>query len=461
MNFGLRMEHESGVTERHNGLITDFNTAAMNPVYGNGEVEYAGVNGGPTHVGDYQGIKWGPRGGVAYQLNSKTVVRGGYGIFWAPQIYLGGPFATLGYANNTQYQGQTFADAQGALTNPFPSGLLAPLGNSQGVNAGIGTNLTLVDPKTKAPMIQQYSVDVQRELGGGIALEVGYVGSHSTHLTLGNPQININALNPSYLSQGATALNAEVTNPFYGNPLVAAGTLSSKQISAFRLLLPYPAYTEIEQIFGDQNHAAYNSMVVKAQKRFSHGLTFLSTLTWSKNMDESSGGVGSSLNSGAQNAPQNPYNTAAEYSLSNVDTPIRVATAITYELPIGKGKPFLGGINRLADFVVGGWSVNAVSVYQTGFPLQVYQTNANSEYGYDAQRPNLTGSAIGTSGSVESAPEQLHQCGSFFHRRTRHLRQHAPHPFHARSRPEELGHVGVQELLNHRTDEGSVPSGST
>jgi hypothetical protein len=402
LNFGLRMEHESGVTEANNGLIVGFNTAANNPVYGKGEVEYAGLGGAPDHVGNYQGIKWGPRGGIAYQLNSKTVVRGGYGIFWAPQLYLGGPFGTLGYANNTQYTGLPYSQVAGVLSNPFPSGLLAPLGNSQGVNAGIGSNVSFVDPNTKAPMIQQYSVDVQRELWGGIALEVGYVGSHSTHLTLGNPNININALNPSNLSLGTTALNAQVANPLYGNPLVVSGTLSGPTVSAFRLLLPYPAYTELEEIFGDQNHASYNSAVIKAQKRFSHGLTFLSTLTLSKNMDESSGGVGSSLNSGAQNAPQNPYNTAAEYSLSNVDTPVRWATAITYELPVGKGRPFLGNANRIVDWTIGGWSVNTVSVYQTGFPLQIYQTNSNSAYGYDAQRPNMTSTAPGTSGSVEN-----------------------------------------------------------
>ena len=402
VNFGLRMEHESGVTEDHNGLIVDFNTAATNPVYGKGEVEYAGLNGAPNHVGNYQGIKWGPRGGVAYQLNSKTVIRGGYGIFWAPQLYLGGPFGTLGYANNTQYTGLTYAQDKGGLYNPFPNGLLAPLGNSLGVNAGIGTNLQLVDPTTKAPMIQQYSVDVQRELMGGIALEVGYVGSHSTHLTLGNPQININALPNSDLSQGTAALNTQVTNPLYGNPLVASGTLSSPTVAAFRLLLPYPAYTEIEQIFGDQNHASYNSMVIKAQKRLSYGLTFLSTLTVSKNMDESSGGVGTSLNGGAQGAPQNPYNTQAEYSLSNVDAPLRWTTAITYDLPVGKGRRYLGNSSKALDLVLGGWAINTVSVYQSGFPLQIYQQNFNSEYGYDAQRPNETGSAIGTSGSVVS-----------------------------------------------------------
>jgi hypothetical protein len=404
INLGLRMEHESGVEEAGNGLIVNFNQNATNvlapQVSGlnlKGAVQYAGVGGAPTSVGNYQGIKWGPRGGGAWQMNSKTVVRGGYGIFWAPQIYLGGPLGTLGYANNTEFTGKSTTDV---LTNPFPQGLLAPIGNTLGAAAGVGTTFSLVDPNTKAPMIQQYSIDVQRELGGGVALEVGYVGSHSTHLTLGNPNININALNPSNLSLGATALDAQVANPFAG--VISSGTLSGSTISNFRTLLPFPAYTAINYIFGDQNHASYNSMVIKAQKRFSHGLTFLSTMTWSKNMDESSGGVGSSLNGGAQNAPQNPYNTAAEYSLSNVDTPFRLASAITYELPIGKGKMLLGNSNRALDLIVGGWTVNAVSVYQTGFPLQIFQNNANSAYGYGAQRPDMTSTAPGTSGSVEA-----------------------------------------------------------
>jgi hypothetical protein len=142
-------------------------------------------------------------------------------------------------------------------------------------------------------------------------------------------------------------------------------------------------------------------MVVKGQKRFSHGLTFLSTFTWSKNMDESSGGVGSSLNPGAQGAPQNPYNTGAEYSLSNVDTPLRWATSISYELPIGRGKDLVNINNRALDLIAGGWVINTVSVYETGFPLQIYQTDLNSAYGYGAQRPDMTGTAPGTSGSVE------------------------------------------------------------
>ena len=405
INAGLRWEHEGGTQEANNGLIVNFNESAASPIASEvpglnlkGAVEYAGVGGAPTHVGDYNFNKWGPRGGIAWQLDSKTVVRGGYGLFWAPQLYLGGPIGTLGYANNTQYTGKSSTDV---LTNPFPDGLLQPVGNTLGAAAGIGSNFSLVDPQTLSPRVQQYSIDIQREVGFGIALEVGYVGSHSTHLTLGQPNINIDALNPSYLSQGSAALDAQVPNPFFGVPGVAAGTLSGSTVSAYQLLLPFPAYTGINEIFGDNNHASYNSMVIKAQKRLSRGLTFLSTFTWSKNMDESSGGVGTSLNGGAQGAPQNPYNTAAEYSLSNVDTPLRWATAISYQLPIGKGKQ-LNIENRALDMIAGGWVINTVSVYETGFPLQIYQTDLNSAYGYGAQRPNETGTAPGTSGSVES-----------------------------------------------------------
>jgi trimeric autotransporter adhesin len=403
LNFGLRWEHEGGIQEANNGLIVGFDRNAANPLASQvpglnlkGQVLYAGLNGAPIQAGNYNSSKFGPRAGIAYQLNSKTVIRGGYGLFWAPQIYRGGPIATLGYANNTQYTGVPTSDV---LTNPFPSGLLAPLGNSQGTSAGIGTSFSLVDPNTKSPRVHQYSVDVQREIWGGVAVEVAYVGSHSTHLTLGQPSININALDPANLAKGNAALNAAVPNPFVN--AITSGTLSGKTISAFRLLLPFPAYQSISAIFGDQNHASYNSMVIKAQKRLSHGLTFLSTLTVSKNMDASSGGVGSSLNSGAQGAPQNPYNFEAEYSLSNVDTPLRWATSLSYELPVGKGK--MVNTNRAVDLIAGGWTINAVNVYQTGFPLQIYQTDFNSGYGYGAQRPNLSSSSSpGTSGSVES-----------------------------------------------------------
>jgi hypothetical protein len=337
---------------------------------------------------------------VAYQLNNKTVIRGGYGIFYAPQIALGGPLSTLGYSANTSFTGST--NSSGVLTstlaNPFPGGLVQPSGNSLGTSAGLGQSFSLVAPDAKGPRIQQYSIDVQRELPGNLALEVAYIGSHSTDLALGSGQININALNPTYLSQGTTALTTPVANPYAG--VITTGTLSQSTIPAFYLLLPYSAYGAINEIYGPQNHASYNSMVIKAQKRLSHGLILLSAFTWSKNQDESNNPAGNYLNSGAQGYPQNPYDVAAEYSLSNFDTPLRWTTSLSYDLPFGKGRPFANS-SRLVDAVVGGWTVNSVIIYQTGFPLQIYQNDSNSQYGYGAMRPNATGTSPATSGSVE------------------------------------------------------------
>src|ERR1044072_365025 len=125
----------------------------------------------------------------------------------------------------------------------------------------------------------------------------------------------------------------------------------------------------------------------------SKGLTFLSTLTWSRNYDISSGGAGNFLNAGAS-GPQNPYDLESEYALSNVDSPLRWSTAFSYELPFGKSGKFM-------KMIAGGWSINAVSVYQTGFPLQITQsTNNNSVFGYASQRPNATGVSPVTSGDL-------------------------------------------------------------
>ncbi len=407
VNFGLRWEREDGVSEAHNALITGFNTTVANVLASQvsgispvGAVEYAGVGGAPTTVGNYNKNKFAPRVGVAYQLTPKTILRGGYGIFYAPQIALGAPISTLGYSATTSYNGSVNSLGQpvSTLANPFPNGLIQPSGNSAGAAAGLGQSFSLVDPNAKSPMVQQYSFDVQRELPGNIALEVGYVGSHTTNLTLGTGSININALNPSYLSMGTSALNASVANPYYG--LVSSGTLSGQKVPQYQLLLPYSTYQAINLIYSSKNHAEYNSMIVKAQKRFSKGLTFLSALTWSRTMDESNNTAGNSLNGGQQGAPQNPYDLAAEYSLSNFDTPLRWASSFSYDLPFGKGRPYMNN-NRILDALVGGWSINSVIVYQTGFPMQIYQSDSNSIYGYGAQRPNATGTSAGTSGSVE------------------------------------------------------------
>jgi len=406
VNAGLRWEHESGLAERNNGMVVNFNGAVANPLAANvsgispmGEVVYAG--NGRTTAGNPYSSKWGPRVGLAYQLNSKTVVRAGYGIFFAPQYALGSPLATVGYNQTTPYIATTnnFQTSAGSLSNPFPNGILPPVGKSLGALTAIGQSFSLIDPNARSPYVQQYSLDIQRELPFGIATEVGFVGSKSSHLVLGEGNINENALNPALLSLGP-ALTQNVPNPFYGHG--GTGVIGTPTVQQSQLLLPYPTYGEIEKTASDNNKAKYYSLVMKAQKRFSHGLNFLSTFTWSRNWDESTGGAGNTLNGG--NLPaQNPYNLAGEYSFANIDSPFRWSTSVSYELPFGKGKEFANNVNTALDYVVGGWVLNTVSVFQTGFPLEITQaTNFNSAFGYDSQRPNATGVSPVTSGSLEA-----------------------------------------------------------
>ena len=406
VNYGLRWERELGLQESHNGLITNFATGSNNPLAQNvtgitpqGYVQFAGQNGASTNVGNFSGSKFGPRVGVAYQLNSKTTIRGGYGLFYAPQFALGAPISPPGYTSETSYiaTNDGYKTPAGSLSNPFPSGISSPVGNSLGALTAIGQSFSLVDPKAKSPRVQQFSVDLQRELPFGIALEVGYVGSSSANLGLNAPSININALNPSLL--GTSGLTNSVANPFYNHG--GTGIIGGPTVGQYQLLLPYPTYGAINVSYSSYNHARYDSAIFKAQKRLSHGLTFLSSLTFSRNLDASAGGAGNTLN-GGNKGPQNPYNLGSEYGLSNINTPWNWATAVTYELPIGKGKPFLGSANKVLDYAVGGWAFNTVGVMHTGFPLQISQsTNNNSIFGYASQRPNATGTSPGTSGSLE------------------------------------------------------------
>jgi hypothetical protein len=404
LNIGLRWEHEAGLYEVNHGMLVNFDGTVANPLAANvtgiqpkGAVVFAG-NGKDT-VGHPYSSKWGPRFGLAYQFDPKTVLRAGYGIFFAPQFALGAPIATVGYNQTTSYIASTDNNQTpaGILSNPFPSGILQPVGNSLGASTGIGQSFSLIDPHARSPYVQQFSFDIQRELPFGIAAEVGFVGSKSSHLSLGAASLNENALNPTLLPLGS-ALTQSVPNPFFNHG--GTGVIGTANVQRSQLLLPYPTYGAINLQFNDNNKAVYDSIILKAQKRYSQGMTLLSTFTWSRNRDESAGGVGNTLN-GGNKGPQNPYDLASEYSFSNIDSPFRWTASISYELPFGKGKKFMTRGGAL-DYVLGGWVINTVSIFQTGFPLQITQaTNFNSAFGYASQRPNATGVSPVTSGSLD------------------------------------------------------------
>jgi hypothetical protein len=342
-------------------------------------------------------VKAAPRFGFAYSLNDKTVVRGGYGIFWAPSFF---NFQNaIGYSQSTSIVTSTNGNFTPAasLTNPYPTGRLQPTGNSLGGLSGVGQAITVFSPGTQsAGYVQQYSLEVQRQAPAGFVLTAGALGSHSLHLIESGQ--NIDQLNPAYLPLGS-ALTQSVTNPLYGSGGV--GSVGTKTVSRAQLLLPFPQYSSVVLANSDSAGNRYYSFYFRAQRRFANGLSLLASYTWSRSLDNV---IGLNLAGTSQitspTGPQNAYNLNGEWSLSTQDVPNRFSTAITYELPFGKGKLFLAD-NRILDWVVGGWSANAFGVIQSGYPLSITQPNNNSVIGASYQRPNATGISPETSGFTD------------------------------------------------------------
>jgi hypothetical protein len=253
--------------------------------------------------------------------------------------------------------------------------------------------------------VNQFSADVQHQFPFGIAAEIGYIASRSHHLlsaSTATGALLINQVPTPDLSMGS-ALTQSVPNPFYGKG-GAAGIVAGATVAHAQLLMPFPEYGAVTENT-NPSHAMYDSMVAKAQKRFTRGLTFLATFTWSKNRDNTWGAAPSNyFNTFAGSTPptavQNVYDLNAEWALAAANTPLRFTASWTWDLPFGKGKPFLSG-RRLLDYAAGGWHVQGLTIYQCGFPMFIYQTNQNSVIGTGEQRPNATGISPAVPGKPE------------------------------------------------------------
>ncbi len=411
MNVGLRYEYETGVAEVQQRMAVGFNQTAINPIGANlpagsgvipyGVIQFAGINGNPNACCSPSHTKFGPRFGTAYQLSPKTTLRAGIGIFYAPIGFAAGE-SSPGYNQTNEYVASNNGNATPAnsLSNPFPQGIPQPSGNTLGALTSVGNSFTYLAPnRASGGTVYQYSADIQRELWGGIAFEVGYVGSRSTGLSpsptsQSNDTLPINEVSPANVALGQAYLNTAVPNPFFGLP-GATGIIGAATTTRAQLLRPFPEYGTINEVVA-LSHARYDSLVWKLQKRFTHGLTFLTSFTWSRNEDNewASGGSNAfnTLGSSGQGFIQNIYNIGAEWALAAANTPLKWSASWTYELPFGKGKPFAHDSNIL-NYVIGGWELQGVALVQGGFPLFVYQTNLNANIGVSStygQRPNAS-----------------------------------------------------------------------
>ena len=414
LNFGLRYEFEQGLQEKDNRITVGFDRDRVFPVQVpglnlRGGLMYAGEDGYPTHQSDPSTTKFAPRGGFAYSLNERTVLRGGYGLFFAPNQYAfpnENRLGTRGFTAITTYfasnDGGLTPCATCTLTNPFPNGIEQPVGSSLGLVTGAGGNLNFVDQFRESAYVHQYSLDLQREIRNDISVSIGYLGSRSENLAVGGTNsntVNINQLEVRYQSLGTALLDA-VPNPFFGNPVF--GAFSRQQtIARGQLLRPYPQFGDILAHQVSAGKARYNAMVLKFNKRFTRGWGANVNYTYSANKDNLFGEVNYfSNNNNALARPLDNYDLDAEYGTSLLDTPHRLNISGIYELPFGQGRRWLSKPGVI-DVLLGGWAISAIGSYQSGFPNVIAQDNNNSGLLGSFQRPNLTGTDPATSGSTE------------------------------------------------------------
>lgn len=350
---------------------------------------------------DSDSNNWQPRVGFAYALNSKTSIRSGYGLFYtlSRATVFGRPGTGFTINSPAIWSLDSNLTLNARLNNPFPNGLLLPPGRTQGDNTLLGFNAsTIVASNNRNPEYHSWNFSVQRELPLHSVLEVNYTGSRGVHLFM--PVTTLSPLPQSAWGLGRTALAALVPNPFLGQITDSRSPLSLATVSRSRLLRPMAQFDgtgvgTAEPARGDSN---YHALQVKWEKRFGQGLTVLSHYTWSKMIDNVSHSSGNVSWLGGSTSLQNIWDLRGERALSSHDIAHRMVLTGTYELPFGRGRKFGSNMNRVVNWVAGGWNLSGFALFQGGNPLQVNQNGGAMWDG--TQRPNLIGDPS-TSGPVQ------------------------------------------------------------
>ncbi|HEY2017352.1 MAG TPA: TonB-dependent receptor, partial [Bryobacteraceae bacterium] len=367
LNLGLRWEYEGPVKERRN-VFPNFDPTVPSALAGpaglsnlKGGYTFPGTNGIPNGVTDPNYKNFGPRLGFAYQLDAKSVVRGGYGISYIPTFGLGGTAAGAGFSTTTTMT--TSIDGgitpYNTLSNPFPTGLTLTSGSSLGTLTAAGQAASAGQLRyVYRGYAQEWNVTVQHEPWANWLMEISWVGNKGTHLTMSR---SLNQLPDQYLSLG-TQLTNPVPNPFAG--LISTGTLAAPTITLKQSLLPFPQFLSVTSnaYMGD---SIYNAFTFKVEKRFSRGFSLLGSYVFSKLIDDmpATGRPGAVPGTSVQDW----YNLRGERSRSYQDIPNRVVITGTWEVPF-KSR------NAILHTIAGGWQLNGMSIIQSGRPIALAAT---------------------------------------------------------------------------------------
>ena len=361
LNLGLRYEYTSPYAEKW-GNIGQFDAFGTEPVTGaKGVFKWVPPDGYHT---DPNYKTFSPRVGLAFQVNSKTVIRTGAAILNAANNGLNAAatdfgsgtfvsnFLSLGPPNPLPFT----PPVGGSWSNPFAAGFTYP---QKGTTTFAGQNIRVDFPDHPLAYVANWNFGIQREITPNTVAEVAYVGSKITHL-FWNRQENAN--DPLLLAQWGSRLNDLVPNPYFGK--VTVGELSFPMVRRKQLLRPFPQYQQILAIRRPYADASYQSMTGRFEKRYSQGLLVSVSYTLSKTI--ASTGESNTWVVGPSNALFDPkYNRSLEAN----DATHRLVISHVYDFPFGKGKRWAQ--SGAANWVLGGWQWNGITVLQSGRPILI------------------------------------------------------------------------------------------
>jgi hypothetical protein len=406
-------------------------------LYGTTQFATSSMRTVPTYRKDI-----GPRLGFAYAFDSKTVVRGGIGIYFgmSPATNFQYPGSAFRKTANLFFTNDDFVCGDGSpacpntasLENPFPGGFTGPQGKEYGqlANWGYQNPNDLGNTAARDADIYQWNLGMQRELPGEVVIGVDYVANRSTHLPWSGTN-NRDYIPSSLLAQISQAvhydndvtqgngigncdlsncvtnfLNTIVGNPFYSmfntpctptpsNPCFNEVNSNYNQsvLPLSTLLNKYPQFAgDFEGLMLESANSWYNALQIRFQKRTTHHVSFEGSYTISKETDYSSAGRNNWVGALGLGQPQQLDNLSAEHSIGASDAPQRLAGAVVVDLPIGRNQWIGGSMNRAVDAVIGGWSVATLITQQSGQPMAIGLNNPLLANG--SQRPDTVCSQL-------------------------------------------------------------------